>query len=147
MPCAPASSTCLTIQMFWPSSRPVAEIRTMTALPAITSSVTATAEQDGAVLVNQRAGDVPELASRQIHMLATTRELPAEGSAARRCCARLKSFAENALANRFYVCEAHGWRDTAPGPEPDTGIERILFTKGSPKRLSAVCKRIRMSHR
>ena len=41
MPCAPTSSTCLTIQMFWSSSRPVAGIRTMTALPAIASRVTA----------------------------------------------------------------------------------------------------------
>ena len=41
MPCAPTSSTCLTIQRFGSSSRPVAGIRTMTDLPAIASPAAA----------------------------------------------------------------------------------------------------------
>ena len=43
---------------------------------------------------------------------------------------RLESFAANTSTNRFY--ERHGWRAAAPARHPDTGIETILFTKGSP---------------
>ena len=43
MPCAPTSSTCLTIQMLGSSSRPVAGIRTMTDLPAMALPVAAIA--------------------------------------------------------------------------------------------------------
>lgn len=38
---------------------------------------TAVVEQDGVLIVNQSAGEVPELADRQIHMLVTTREYAA----------------------------------------------------------------------
>lgn len=41
---------------------------------------------------------------------------------------RLESFAANTSTNRFY--KRHGWRAAAPAPDPDTGIEKLLFTKG-----------------
>lgn len=43
---------------------------------------------------------------------------------------RLESFAANDAANRFY--EARGWRAAARKPDPDTGIENVVFRKESP---------------